>query len=59
MEIAYKNDRCQGLQIIYLDILIIQKPLGANIKLLSHKTLVRSVMIHACPVWEFLKLQRL
>jgi hypothetical protein len=39
--------------------------LSANIKLTLHKTLIRSVMTYACPVWEFeaechlLKLQRL
>jgi hypothetical protein len=39
--------------------------LNANIKLTLHKALIRSVMIYACPAWEFaaeshlLKLQRL
>jgi hypothetical protein len=39
--------------------------LSANIKLALHKALIRSVMIYACPAWEFvaechiLKLQRL
>jgi hypothetical protein len=39
--------------------------LSANIKLILHKALIRSVMTYACPAWEFeaeshlLKLQRL
>jgi hypothetical protein len=39
--------------------------LNANIKLTLHKTLIRSVMIYACPAWDFaaesrlIKLQRL
>jgi hypothetical protein len=41
------------------------KQLNTNIKLTLHKALIRSVMIYACPAWEFaadthlLKLQRL
>jgi hypothetical protein len=27
--------------------------LSANIKLTLHKALIRSVMTHACPSWEF------
>jgi hypothetical protein len=39
--------------------------LNANIKIILHKTLIRSILIYACPAWEFatdthlLKLQRL
>jgi hypothetical protein len=66
MEIAHRGDRSQGF-IIFLRLysLCKSKRLSAHIKLILHRTLIRSVMVYACPAWEFaaeihlLKLQRL
>jgi hypothetical protein len=66
MEIPYRQDCCQGLAHISKTLFYIQKwALSTNIKLMLYEALIRSVMTHACPIWEYaeddhlLKLQRL
>jgi hypothetical protein len=50
MQIEYRNDWSQSFQNIYYSLFSIQK---WAIKLMLHKTLVRSVMIYAFPALEF------
>jgi hypothetical protein len=63
METPYRKDCIQNLAHVLTDLL--SGRLSRNIKLTLCKTLIRWVMTHACPTWEYgadahlLKLQRL
>jgi hypothetical protein len=66
MEIAYRNDRTQGLQNINITYSLLKSEgLSTNIKLSLHKALNTFIITYACPAWEFAadnhlpKLQRL
>jgi hypothetical protein len=53
MEIAYRNYWSQGFQtFIRIYSLSKSESLSANIKLILHKVLIRSVMTYICLAWE-------
>jgi hypothetical protein len=54
METPYRKDCSQGLAYVRKDLFSIKNGrLNINIELTLCKCLIRSVMTHACPTWEY------